>query len=313
MSLLLSQSDLRAVSASQASLLEDRLDDAERVRRILTGMASLIGAARSFAVFMLGHQMFFIQDRIGPQIEAYFNASFLGFDEAGNTLLADKELEEINRRRREIGAGVHHESRLQLREKVENTAYFQQAFAPAGMHHVIGISTPLPLGEAVFAFGFEGPDDPGFTDNRSVDLLELILPAFKAGFAAASASATAQAALDQAIGSLPNSIVMTGPRPTERPGTTVLPGPTLPDQRQSWLILESQASLDPATMAQAAARFGLTPRQTEVMSLLVKGYTTAQIAAELNISPHTARRHCEAVLAGLGIHSRSAIWSRLTD
>jgi DNA-binding CsgD family transcriptional regulator len=52
-------------------------------------------------------------------------------------------------------------------------------------------------------------------------------------------------------------------------------------------------------------RFGLTGRELEVARLLAAGRRNAAIAAELGISPHTARHHTQHILAKLGVHSRA--------
>jgi two-component system, NarL family, nitrate/nitrite response regulator NarL len=57
--------------------------------------------------------------------------------------------------------------------------------------------------------------------------------------------------------------------------------------------------------ARAAERLVmLTPREREVLSLLVEGRDAAGIAAVLFISPETARTHVQRVLRKLGVHSR---------
>jgi len=55
------------------------------------------------------------------------------------------------------------------------------------------------------------------------------------------------------------------------------------------------------------ARYQLTPREAEVARLLAVGKSNAEIAAELLISEHTARRHTEQVLLKLGVRSRAAV------
>jgi DNA-binding CsgD family transcriptional regulator/tetratricopeptide (TPR) repeat protein len=52
--------------------------------------------------------------------------------------------------------------------------------------------------------------------------------------------------------------------------------------------------------------FGLTPRQVDILGLLVAGLSNAEIAARLHISPKTADHHVSAVLARLNVHSREA-------
>jgi DNA-binding NarL/FixJ family response regulator len=57
--------------------------------------------------------------------------------------------------------------------------------------------------------------------------------------------------------------------------------------------------------AHAAERLvALTPREREVLSLLVDGYDPQRMAASLVISPETARTHVQRVLRKLGVHSR---------
>lgn len=48
----------------------------------------------------------------------------------------------------------------------------------------------------------------------------------------------------------------------------------------------------------------LTPRQMEVLRLLERGHTTAQMAQELHLSIETVRNHVAAILRTLGVHSR---------
>jgi DNA-binding NarL/FixJ family response regulator len=52
-------------------------------------------------------------------------------------------------------------------------------------------------------------------------------------------------------------------------------------------------------------RFGLTPRETEILELLVEGLNQAQIAQRLVISPNTVATHIQRVLVKLGVHNRA--------
>jgi PAS domain S-box-containing protein len=61
---------------------------------------------------------------------------------------------------------------------------------------------------------------------------------------------------------------------------------------------------DPAGATNHIQDFGLTPRQLEVLALLAKGVSTAEIARTLTISPATARNHIRSVLQKLNVHSR---------
>ena len=63
--------------------------------------------------------------------------------------------------------------------------------------------------------------------------------------------------------------------------------------------------------ASAAARAGgLTPREWEVLGLLVAGASNRAIATRLGISPHTAVRHVLSIAGKLGAHSRGEAVAR---
>jgi DNA-binding CsgD family transcriptional regulator len=59
------------------------------------------------------------------------------------------------------------------------------------------------------------------------------------------------------------------------------------------------------------SRFGLTRKEACVARLIAEDQTNEQIAAELSISPHTARHHTERVLAKLGVRSRTKVRTTL--
>ncbi|MCW2572902.1 MAG: ATP-dependent transcriptional regulator, MalT-like, LuxR family [Frankiales bacterium] len=54
----------------------------------------------------------------------------------------------------------------------------------------------------------------------------------------------------------------------------------------------------------------LTTRQTELMRLVAAGWTNAEIATSLFVSPHTVRKHLENIFARLGVTSRTAAVAR---
>ena len=59
------------------------------------------------------------------------------------------------------------------------------------------------------------------------------------------------------------------------------------------------------TGALRLGELGLTPRQTEVLGLLLKGQPNKLIARELNLSVETVKDHVAAVLRTLGVSSRT--------
>jgi PAS domain S-box-containing protein len=57
-------------------------------------------------------------------------------------------------------------------------------------------------------------------------------------------------------------------------------------------------------VAPAAASVHLTPRQHEILTLLTRGRSTTQMAAELHLSRETVRNHVRGILRALSVHSR---------
>ncbi|MBA2535404.1 MAG: helix-turn-helix transcriptional regulator [Rubrobacter sp.] len=52
------------------------------------------------------------------------------------------------------------------------------------------------------------------------------------------------------------------------------------------------------------AAHGLSPREEEVIGLLVRGFTNRQISRSLFISEHTAQRHISNIFEKVGVRSR---------
>jgi DNA-binding NarL/FixJ family response regulator len=69
---------------------------------------------------------------------------------------------------------------------------------------------------------------------------------------------------------------------------------------------QSEGAARPAATPRAAlAAFKLTPRQTDVLGLLLRGQSNKLIARELNLSVETVKDHVAAVLRTLGVNSRT--------
>lgn len=65
------------------------------------------------------------------------------------------------------------------------------------------------------------------------------------------------------------------------------------------------AQAEPHQKVPTLADVGLTPRQTEVLSLLLQGLPNKLIARQLNLSVETVKDHVAAVLRALGVSSRT--------
>jgi DNA-binding CsgD family transcriptional regulator len=74
-----------------------------------------------------------------------------------------------------------------------------------------------------------------------------------------------------------------------------------------------QASLEIGRLVQeAAANFGralLTPRERDVVTLILRGYSTKSISQALGISPGTAKVHRENIYGKLGVSSQAELFN----
>jgi DNA-binding CsgD family transcriptional regulator len=72
-----------------------------------------------------------------------------------------------------------------------------------------------------------------------------------------------------------------------------------------------QAPVHPGKGRQPTLPSPLTARETEILVLIARGLTNAQIAGELNVSPGTVRNHVTTILAKLGAANRTqaAAWA----
>jgi DNA-binding CsgD family transcriptional regulator len=72
------------------------------------------------------------------------------------------------------------------------------------------------------------------------------------------------------------------------------------------VILERSQRVSPF-LSLLAEQFQLTCRESESMELLCKGLSTKEIAAEMKISPNTAKAFLHLVMLKMGVQGRSGI------
>jgi DNA-binding NarL/FixJ family response regulator len=86
------------------------------------------------------------------------------------------------------------------------------------------------------------------------------------------------------------------------PGGDTVPGVMRPHAEAP---LGERAEPEPHQQVSALAKVGLTPRQNDVLGLLLQGLPNKLIARELNLSVETVKDHVAAVLRALGVSSRT--------
>jgi DNA-binding NarL/FixJ family response regulator len=107
-----------------------------------------------------------------------------------------------------------------------------------------------------------------------------------------------------AVGCLPKNISLEG---LARALSGVLKGETALPRRFVSAVLTEALRAD-ARLLFGSSRLGLpdlTVREFQVLRLLARGSSTADIARELSISPITARRHCAAICKKLNVRDRA--------
>ena len=89
------------------------------------------------------------------------------------------------------------------------------------------------------------------------------------------------------------------------PLTTGEGADVVPSAERSGVDLHRRAAAGDAARPNALAAFKLTPRQTDVLNLLLRGQSNKLIARELDLSVETIKDHVAAVLRALGVSSRT--------
>ncbi len=56
-----------------------------------------------------------------------------------------------------------------------------------------------------------------------------------------------------------------------------------------------------------AARYGLSPTQAKVVTLVARGLTNKEVAQKLDLSPETVKKHLDAVFQRTGVNTRAAV------
>ena len=74
---------------------------------------------------------------------------------------------------------------------------------------------------------------------------------------------------------------------------------------RSTLAPEATAALIHAATRPAEPDYELTPRELEVLALMVQGLSNPDIAAELVVSRSTVKFHVSSILSKLGVESRT--------
>jgi len=83
--------------------------------------------------------------------------------------------------------------------------------------------------------------------------------------------------------------------------------------RANLLLHEARVQSASSAPVQVVEAMAVSPRQREIMLLLATGLSDKEIAARLQVSPHTVRTHLQRLYAQHGLRNRAeaaATWTR---
>lgn len=101
-------------------------------------------------------------------------------------------------------------------------------------------------------------------------------------------------------------------KPTSLIFVCILAAIVIPLVRQEYNITQlmappSSESTQEQRIKELAAEFSLSARETEIVTLIARGFTTDNVAKKLYISPYTVNTHIRHVYEKVGIHKRSEL------
>ena len=328
---LLGSEQIEQISRIQAALLELPKDAGHhKVRSICKAIAELIGSEHAFACYFFDGTINFIEYNIGPQISDHIIATFKGVDAHGDFIMSDPFMEESNRAARQIGTAVinYEEVDKFMQSDFKDTDTFRNVWQPAGMNNLVAIQCRLPIGYVIMCFSYGDDQLDAYRDPANAQILQLILPAFVSAFQKLYEMGAEYVRYETAVFDMPVPAVIVDNRgqpvfsnrlasalvedDPDRAAAKIdkayrLPGPLLPNGSASSILMMFQEQPSKTAIFELAEGMKLTPRQAETAFYLTRGYTDRQIAASMEISLSTARRHVEAVLDRLAISSRSGV------
>ena len=86
-----------------------------------------------------------------------------------------------------------------------------------------------------------------------------------------------------------------------------------PSRAKTLILLERSESPSRLLKRQAWDKFGLTPRERQMVDLLIEGMTTKEMAQALRLSPNTIKSFLRLVMAKMGVSTRSGIVGKLLE
>jgi DNA-binding CsgD family transcriptional regulator len=213
--------------------------------------------------------------------------------------------------------------------ELHRTHFYEVALRPFGIEHELEVDIPSPPSHMkTFQFGRA----KGAFSERDRLVLDLLQPHLGRLWQAARTRrelAAALIGLDQAEAREPRGVILLGARDeveyASEPARRLLREFAPDELLVEWLESGSRRPLvhhrgerrlivervgDALLLEETRPDLGLTPREREVLALVARGNTNAEIARLLWLAPSTVGKHLENIYAKLGVKTRTAAVAR---
>jgi DNA-binding CsgD family transcriptional regulator len=223
------------------------------------------------------------------------------------------------------------------RRELKRTPYYNDWMRIFGTEHSLDLELHSPSGQtSTFHFDRLGGRDFTERDRRVLDSLAPHLMRLREAGRTQRLIAAALEELDEIPAGASRGVVLLGPgnrieyasAPARRLLHDFFPADAperLPDALVEWLDcgdrpfareradrrLIVRGTRDALVLEEQSTGVALTAREREVLSLVARGMTNAEVAELLWLAPSTVRKHLENVYAKLGVSTRTAAVARV--
>jgi DNA-binding CsgD family transcriptional regulator len=173
--------DLDRLQTAQQILLSplDGEDSAAWQLRANHAVRRFLGADHSVFSFPMEGAPGAVSDDTDPSFPGRLHSYCMGVF-SGEYRFRDPFVQKAVAVRRHGGTGAYHQRMFCSEEEVQRSPAYHDLFRPTGLTHMIGMSTPMPLGEVTQFFAFEGAEGEEWSE-RALQQLRMLVPAFEAG------------------------------------------------------------------------------------------------------------------------------------
>lgn len=211
MPLTLAGSDLRHLESAQRTLLcpLEFPSTAKWCTAALAQVERLFQADRSMFVLPLEGRIRIFSESLDPWVRAAFQEVVEEMAPRG-LRFTHPSLDDGDRQRRLKGIEVYTNAQVDRLSggRLSRSSFHHEVLEPAGVVHGSAMTTPLLLGDARLCIAHSRPKDDPFGETDGLELLSLLLPAFKAGVNAANSLQARRVSLAATVDQIARAVLV---------------------------------------------------------------------------------------------------------